>query len=183
MTRDELNAWAQRWSKESGNTTLERLAEVAAAALDLAKSAEAAEAQLLAVHDALPAACTGDTNLPGEIYALRRARGAAEAKLAEVGQALGEAEEALSYADCGDDMAARVRGLVEMYGLAAKAREESLVETAGNVMREWAYSRWVAEVKNRPQENIHRRTLDETWRQVEREAPKVLHAALEGGKP
>jgi hypothetical protein len=46
MTRDELNAWAQRWSKESGNTTLERLAEVAAAVLDLAKSAEAAEAKL-----------------------------------------------------------------------------------------------------------------------------------------
>lgn len=31
---------------------------------------------------------------------------------------------------------------------------------------EWAVSRWEAEVKNRPLQNIHRRTLDDTWRQV-----------------
>lgn len=30
----------------------------------------------------------------------------------------------------------------------------------------WAYSRWVAEVGNRPLVNVHRRTLDDTWRQV-----------------
>ena len=30
----------------------------------------------------------------------------------------------------------------------------------------WAVSRWEAEVKNRPLRNIHRRTLDDTWRQV-----------------
>lgn len=30
----------------------------------------------------------------------------------------------------------------------------------------WAASRWAAEVKNRPLQNIHRRTLDTTWRQV-----------------
>ena len=30
----------------------------------------------------------------------------------------------------------------------------------------WAVSRWEAEVKNRPLRNIHRRTLDTTWRQV-----------------
>ena len=27
-------------------------------------------------------------------------------------------------------------------------------------------TRWMAEVKNRPMANIHRRTLDTTWRQV-----------------
>ena len=31
---------------------------------------------------------------------------------------------------------------------------------------EWAVARWGAEVKNRPMQNIHRRTLDDTWRQV-----------------
>lgn len=30
----------------------------------------------------------------------------------------------------------------------------------------WAVQQWNAEVKNRPLENIHYRTLDATWRQV-----------------
>lgn len=30
----------------------------------------------------------------------------------------------------------------------------------------WAVKRWKAEVANRPLQNIHRRTLDDTWRQV-----------------
>lgn len=30
----------------------------------------------------------------------------------------------------------------------------------------WAVSRWDDEVKNRPLANVHRRTLDDTWRQV-----------------
>lgn len=30
----------------------------------------------------------------------------------------------------------------------------------------WAVTRWEAEVKNRPLRNVHRRTLDGTWRQV-----------------
>lgn len=30
----------------------------------------------------------------------------------------------------------------------------------------WATSRWDAEVKNRPLQNVHRRSLDDTWRQV-----------------
>lgn len=30
----------------------------------------------------------------------------------------------------------------------------------------WALSRWEDEVKNRPLVNVHRRTLDDTWRQV-----------------
>lgn len=30
----------------------------------------------------------------------------------------------------------------------------------------WAVSRWQDEVLNRPLENVHRRTLDDTWRQV-----------------
>lgn len=31
---------------------------------------------------------------------------------------------------------------------------------------DWAVERWHAEVANRPLRNIHRRTLDDTWRQV-----------------
>ena len=34
--------------------------------------------------------------------------------------------------------------------------------------RLWVIERWDAEVKNRPLQNIHRRTLDDTWRQVYR---------------
>lgn len=30
----------------------------------------------------------------------------------------------------------------------------------------WAVERWNAEVKNRPLQNVHRRALDTTWRQV-----------------
>lgn len=30
----------------------------------------------------------------------------------------------------------------------------------------WAVSRWDDEVKLRPLQNVHRRTLDDTWRQV-----------------
>ena len=32
----------------------------------------------------------------------------------------------------------------------------------------WVISRWHDEVGSRPMENIHRRTLDDTWRQVMR---------------
>ncbi len=39
---------------------------------------------------------------------------------------------------------------------------------------DWAVSRWRAEVERRPLVNIHRRTLDSTWRQVIRFA---------GGRP
>lgn len=31
---------------------------------------------------------------------------------------------------------------------------------------QWAIDRWRAEVANRPLKNIHRRSLDDTWRQV-----------------
>ena len=31
---------------------------------------------------------------------------------------------------------------------------------------DWAVRRWKIEVEQRPLENVHRRTLDETWRQV-----------------
>jgi hypothetical protein len=44
----------------------------------------------------------------------------------------------------------------------------------------WAQSRWDAEVKDRPFENIHRKTLDETWKQVIREIPSVI---LSLGRP
>ncbi|UOL48390.1 hypothetical protein [Pseudomonas phage Almagne] len=30
----------------------------------------------------------------------------------------------------------------------------------------WAVERWYAEVSNRPLCNVHRRTLDDTWRQI-----------------
>lgn len=36
----------------------------------------------------------------------------------------------------------------------------------GSPLLEWAVSKWNEEVKNRPLVNVHRRTLDDTWRQV-----------------
>jgi len=33
-------------------------------------------------------------------------------------------------------------------------------------VREWAVQRWNAEVSNRPLVNTHRRSLDDTWRQI-----------------
>ena len=39
-------------------------------------------------------------------------------------------------------------------------------EKMRNGLLRWAVQRWEAEVKNRPLQNIHRRTLDDTWRQV-----------------
>lgn len=37
-----------------------------------------------------------------------------------------------------------------------------------NELLDWIIERWDAEVANRPKENIHRRTLDSTWRQIYR---------------
>lgn len=34
--------------------------------------------------------------------------------------------------------------------------------------RAWAVHRWESEVKSRPLENVHRRPLDDAWRQVVR---------------
>lgn len=41
-----------------------------------------------------------------------------------------------------------------------------VLQRASEDARAWAVSRWVAEVKDRPLQNVHRRTLDDTWRQV-----------------
>ncbi len=47
----------------------------------------------------------------------------------------------------------------------------------------WVISRWDEEVANRPTENVYRRTLDNTWRQVYRhvtdgeELPRPVHGA------
>lgn len=47
---------------------------------------------------------------------------------------------------------------VELYNWQRKAVASDVVD--------WAVGRWQAEVANRPLRNIHRRTLDDTWRQV-----------------
>lgn len=42
--------------------------------------------------------------------------------------------------------------------------EALLAERDG--LLEWAVERWHAEVANRPLINVHRRSLDDTWRQI-----------------
>ncbi|WP_175969638.1 hypothetical protein [Burkholderia sp. BCC0322] len=46
--------------------------------------------------------------------------------------------------------------------------EQHEAAPAGAAMLDWAVRRWDAEVKNRPLTNVHRRSLDDTWRQVVR---------------
>lgn len=43
-------------------------------------------------------------------------------------------------------------------------------ETVGSDLLSWACGRWRDEVQDRPLVNVHRRTLDDTWRQVVRYA-------------
>ena len=52
-----------------------------------------------------------------------------------------------------------VRAANKVFELLGEEREELL---------SWAVSRWQDEVSGRPLKNIHRRTLDDTWRQVVR---------------
>lgn len=51
-----------------------------------------------------------------------------------------------------------IRAYLEAAALAPLAGREGATE--------WAVERWLAEVKNRPVQNVHRRSLDDTWRQV-----------------
>ena len=46
---------------------------------------------------------------------------------------------------------------MSLYNERAAARAELL---------DWAVDKWHSQVKNRPLLNVHRRTLDDTWRQV-----------------
>ena len=48
---------------------------------------------------------------------------------------------------------------------AAHQRQSGVMESNASIL-EFAVSRWEAEVKHRPLVNVHRRSLDGTWRQV-----------------
>lgn len=50
-----------------------------------------------------------------------------------------------------------------------RLREAGLFPVSKGLSVEWAVERWNAEVRDRPAQNVHRRTLDETWRQVIRQ--------------
>lgn len=63
--------------------------------------------------------------------------------------------------------AAWLSGVHYLYDQAALDAERERVLIA---LREWAVSRWRAEVAQRPLENKHRRSLDDCWRQVMRYA-------------
>lgn len=42
----------------------------------------------------------------------------------------------------------------------------SALQAQSGALLNWAVTRWTVEVKDRPLVNIHRRALDDTWRQV-----------------
>lgn len=69
-------------------------------------------------------------------------------------QALLDAREALAEAVSPDNILALLSALS---GAAEVARRDALA---------WAIERWDAEVRNRPLVNVHRRSLDDAWRQV-----------------
>ncbi len=50
------------------------------------------------------------------------------------------------------------------------AKYIAAAETERGVLLSWAADQWIREVKNRPLVNIHRRSLDDAWRQVMRYA-------------
>lgn len=58
--------------------------------------------------------------------------------------------------------------LMRGYDEQSRRRQEAAqaAEGSGTELLAWAVARWQAEVANRPLQNIHRRTLDTTWRQV-----------------
>lgn len=61
-------------------------------------------------------------------------------------------------------------GAIDMHGLAVAREETGVAETlTSQTVVDWAVSRWAAEVKLRPLQNVHRRSLDDTWRQVIRQ--------------
>ena len=63
-----------------------------------------------------------------------------------------------------EHMAAKISRLrSEVETLNAKLGEQQSVPDG---LLDWAVDRWHAEVSQRPLINIHRRTLDETWRQI-----------------
>lgn len=67
--------------------------------------------------------------------------------------------------------ASQVRALLSECAIMAAARElDAERERVLIALREWAVSRWRAEVAQRPLENKHRRSLDDCWRQVMRYA-------------
>ena len=59
----------------------------------------------------------------------------------------------------------------ELRALLAAAPAQPAAQDQGEVQRlrvalEWAVDRWHAEVASRPLVNVHRRALDDTWRQI-----------------
>lgn len=74
----------------------------------------------------------------------------------------------------GYDHAFMEDGAIDMHGIGVtKADVQPPIQDAVN----WAAERWHAEVANRPLQNVHRRALDGTWRQVIRHFggdPKAL---------
>lgn len=62
------------------------------------------------------------------------------------------------------------RGVTGEACAAIRAAAETEKDWLVIALREWAVSRWRAEVENRPLENKNRRALDDCWRQVMRYA-------------
>jgi hypothetical protein len=60
--------------------------------------------------------------------------------------------------------------------------ERKLAEIGAQIrmLQVWADDRWDAEVGNRPEENIYRRCLDETWKQVQRKLAEFAESTIGG---
>lgn len=63
--------------------------------------------------------------------------------------------------------AARAQGQADVWGMnAAQPAAQRADAQAREHLLQWAVDRWTAEVEQRPLQNVHHRSLDDTWRQV-----------------
>ncbi|WP_244119696.1 hypothetical protein [Burkholderia gladioli] len=88
----------------------------------------------------------------------------------EIGRFIDDAERAAVSPATADERPTQPAGPADqaVYDAIAQNYQSGLTATADEraAMVQWATERWDAEVKHRPLINVHRRSLDDTWRQV-----------------
>lgn len=68
--------------------------------------------------------------------------------------------------DRNDDTLIKIDGWVSLRHIVVEALEGGQLTLTAHDVVQWATERWFAEVANRPLQNVHRRSLDDTWRQI-----------------
>lgn len=130
----------------------------------------AAMAMALGTNSALTVPLAPNEVLFRDLFAeaRKRANATIEARLSRVTEAYNAACEYIDSNVCDPDITDE---MIRTYAAFKRCRAaladapDDLVLVRESLLS-WAVARWESEVKNRPLINIHRRTLDDTWRQV-----------------